>query len=133
MRLKIKTPIKRFSANILLCLAAILICSCSSPNAGELNKALNFKVVNFTGMTLQAIYVSSHESTSWEENVLGQDELFDSETMEINFNPEEKAGTWDIRVEDNNGNNAQLKNLNLREISRITLRVTHGEVVAEAE
>jgi hypothetical protein len=142
VRLKIKTTIKRFSTSILACLVAILICSCSSPkgltgsDSGEaprITAELGFKVVNFTGIKLHAIYVSAHDSPSWEENVLGQDELLDSETLEINFTPEEKADAWDIRVEDNKGNNAQWQNLNLREISRITFRVSQNVVIAEAE
>jgi hypothetical protein len=127
---------------VVACLAAAVICSCSRPNAltgkdtsepPRKTAELGFKLVNFTGITLSAIYVSSHDSAGWEENVLGQGKLFDSETLEINFNPEEQADAWDIRVEDSNGNNAQWQNLNLREVSRITLRLSQNVVVAEAE
>jgi hypothetical protein len=138
VKVKIKAPIKRFTANILVCLVALLFCSCSVSKGlagSDTSKGsqLDFKVVNFTGITLHAIYVSSHDSARWEENVLGQDELFDSETLEINFNPEEKTEAWDIRVEDSHGNNAQWQNLNLREISRIKLRLSQNVVIAEAE
>jgi hypothetical protein len=96
--------------------------------------ALDFTLVNFTRFNLHAVYVSPHDSTGWEENVLGRDQLFDGDFIKIRFSAEEKADTWDLRVEDENGNNAEWKNLNLREISRITLRTGDDfAVTAEAE
>jgi hypothetical protein len=94
---------------------------------------LDFTLVNFTRFNLYAIYVSPHDSTGWEENVLGRDQLFDGDFVKIRFSPEEKADIWDLRVEDENGNNAEWKNLNLREISKITLRTGENAVLAEAE
>jgi hypothetical protein len=124
----------------LACLLVSAICSCSSRGTltgSDANKtsrpALDFTLVNVTGSTLHAIYVSPHDSAGWEENVLGRDELLDSETVEIRFNPEEKSLVWDIRAEDGNGTNAEWKNLNLRDISKITLRLGQDVVVAEAE
>lgn len=96
--------------------------------------ALDFTLVNFTRFNLHAIYVSPHDSAGWEENVLGRDQLFDGDFIKIRFSTEEKADLWDLRVEDENGNNAEWKNLNLREISRITLRTGDNfAVTAEAE
>jgi hypothetical protein len=95
--------------------------------------ALDFTLINFTRSNLHAIYVSSHDSEGWEENVLGRDQLFDGDIVKIRFNPQEKAVKWDLRVEDENGYNAEWKELNLREISRITIRRGNGIVMAEAE
>lgn len=106
----------------------------SAASAAASAAALDFTLVNFTRFNLHAIYVSPHDSAGWEENVLGRDQLFDGDFIKIRFSPEEKADMWDLRVEDENGNNAEWKNLNLREISRITLRTGDNfAVTAEAE
>ncbi|HEX8633835.1 MAG TPA: hypothetical protein VF703_06760 [Pyrinomonadaceae bacterium] len=94
---------------------------------------LDFTLINYTGLGLSAVYVSPHDSAGWEENVLGREELFDGEFVEIKFAPAETIAGWDLRVEDKHGNNAEWKNLNLREISRITLRRGDDVVVAEVE
>jgi hypothetical protein len=104
----------------------------ATPGAASVG-ALDFTLVNFTRFNLHAIYVSPHDSTGWEENVLGRDQLYEGDFVKIRFSPEEKADIWDLRVEDENGNNAEWKNLNLREISRITLRTGDNVLIAEAE
>jgi hypothetical protein len=71
--------------------------------------------------------------TGWGENVLGQELLFDGDILNIKFNPEEQADRWDLKVMDNMGNNVELKNLNLREITRMTLRTNNDVLIAEAE
>jgi hypothetical protein len=53
--------------------------------------------------------------------------------VRIRFSPEEKSAAWDLRVEDNNGNSAEWKSLDLREFSRLTLRVDNDVAVAEAQ
>jgi hypothetical protein len=125
-------------------------CSCSSPagsTSGEANHAArassaapaasagapDFTVVNFAGTNHYAIYVSPHDSAGWEENLLGRDPLFDGDIVKIRFSPEEKAARWDLRIEDVDGNNAEWKNLDLRSISKITLRLVDEVVIAEAE
>jgi hypothetical protein len=95
----------------------------------------DFALVNFTGQTLHAVYISPHNSTGWEENVLGRDQLFNGETVEVSFSPAEQSVNWDLRVEDADGRHVEWKNLNLREISTIKLRLNARDktVTAEAE
>ena len=139
---------ERLAAGVVLACLLAAVCSCTSPAgrvASDADKtapsgvafdgALDFTLVNHTGATLQAIYVSPLDSEGWEENVLGRDELSDGEAVEIGFSPEEKAVRWDLRVEDGKGNSAEWKSLDLREISRITLSIGEGMdvVIAEAE
>jgi hypothetical protein len=95
--------------------------------------ALDFTLVNFTGLEIYTIYVSPHDSAAWEENVIGRDRLSDGEFVEIRFAPEEQTLMWDLRVEDHDGNNAEWRNLNLLQISRITLRRGGNVVIAEAQ
>jgi hypothetical protein len=98
-------------------------------SAGE----LDFALVNFAHLNLRAVYLSPRDSAGWEENVLGRDGLLDGEIVRIGFSPEEKSAEWDLRVEDNNGNYAEWKSLDLREISRLTLRRDNDVAAAEAQ
>jgi hypothetical protein len=59
----------------------------------------SLNLVNFTGTTLRAVYVSPSNSKGWEENVLGGDKLDDGDTVDIRFSSEDVAALWDIRVE----------------------------------
>lgn len=95
--------------------------------------ALNFALINLTGQLIHAVYVSPHGSTGWEENVLGRDQLFNGETLEISFNPAEQSVNWDLRIQDANGRYAEWKNLNLREISIIKLRLDGHNMIVSAE
>jgi len=102
--------------------------------AGATAIALGFDLVNYTGSTLRAVYISPSDSKGWEENVLGKDELADGETVDIRFSSEEKVIRWDIRVESADEHYAEWKGLDLRDVSRITLLLNLvGKPVADAE
>ena len=97
---------------------------------------LGFALANFTGATLRAVYISPSDSAGWEENILAGGVLADGATVAIGFNPEEKAASWDIRVEAVDDHYAEWKGLQLRDVSRITLlldMVGERVVVAEVE
>lgn len=144
MWIEIKEACKRWAFGVAAAsLLVAVACSCSSRAGGSTGGVESpgathavrpdFTLVNFARTNLYAVYVSPHDSSGWEENVLGRDLLFEGEHVKIRFSPEEKAVLWDLRVEDESGNNAVWKNLNLREISKITLRRSEQVVTAEAE
>jgi hypothetical protein len=114
--------------------AAAPVGSAQTPGAAS-SGALDFALINLTGQMISAVYVSPHGSTGWEENVLGRDQLSSGETVEISFSPTEQSVNWDLRVEDADGRHAEWKNLDLREISAIKLRlnVYNKTVLAEVE
>jgi hypothetical protein len=104
--------------------------------AGVTAGGLGFDLVNFTGSTLRAVYISPSDSTGWEENILGSGEMNDGDTVDIRFSSEGKAALWDIRVEGADGHYAEWKGLDLHGVSRITLLlnlVREPVVVAEVE
>lgn len=97
---------------------------------------LGFMLTNLTGARLRAVYVSPSGSGGWEENVLGEGGLADGDSVELRFNPEEKAAEWDLRVEGADEHFAEWKGLRLGGVSGITLYLdVVGErvVVAEVE
>jgi hypothetical protein len=101
----------------------------SLPLPGSANN-LDFALTNLTGATLQAIYVSPTDSRGWEENVLGNDKLQDGDTINLKFDPAERAGLWDLRVEAANGYYAEWKCIDLRTVTKITLHITLDEGAA---
>ncbi len=106
-----------------------------NPTAGS-PAGPGFDLVNFSGTTLRAVYLSPGNSSGWEENVLGRDTLDDGSTVDIRFVSNETPALWDLKVVATSGYYAEWKGLDLRGISRVTLAVTlidQPTVVAELE
>ena len=93
----------------------------------------DFTLVNQTGIEIHRLYTAPHSSDDWEEDVLGDDTLADGESVEIKFPKKEKASKWDLRVEDKKGNSMEWENLNLKEISTVTLHYKNGKAWADIE
>jgi hypothetical protein len=102
-------------------------------NAASQQGKQDFTLVNATGVEIHALYVSPHNSDDWEEDILGRDTLPDSERVDITFKRDEKAALWDLRVEDKQGNSIEWENLNLLEISKVTLNYKDGKATAQTE
>jgi hypothetical protein len=104
---------------------------------------LGFTLVNLTGATLRAVYISPNSSEGWEENVVGDGGLADGGSVELRFSPEEKAAVWDIKVEGAkiegakaDKHFAEWKGLRLDGVSKITLYldvIDERVVVAQVE
>jgi hypothetical protein len=93
----------------------------------------DFTLVNDTGVTIDKLYISPHNSDDWEEDILGTDTLSSGETLDIKFHRAEKAPEWDLRIEDKQGNSIEWENLNLLEIAKITLNYKDGKATAKTE
>ena len=138
----------RFCKTTIVTIACLLALSCSSvgnrteskePLGAQGNttaSGLGFDLVNFTGSTFRAVYLSPGNSNGWEENVLGIDRLDDGGTVDIRFVSNEVPALWDLKVVATTGYYAEWKGLDLRGVSRVTLAVTlidEPTVVAELE
>lgn len=105
----------------------------NSPGATAQQANQDFTLVNSTGVEINAVYISPHDSDDWEEDILGRDTLPNGDSVHITFNRSEKAARWDLRIEDKEGNPIEWENLNLLEISKITLHYTDNKATAEIE
>jgi hypothetical protein len=94
---------------------------------------LDFTLINRTRSTIQGIYISPHDSPGWEENVLGEGKLPNGQMVTIRFRTDEQSAMWDLRVEIKHRGSADWKNLSLREISRMILRVSDDRNLFLAE
>ena len=81
----------------------------------------DFILHNKTGVLINALYVSPHSADDWEEDVLGQETLANGESVKISFDDRDKHVHWDLKVEDSKGNSLEWEDLNLIEISEVTL------------
>jgi hypothetical protein len=89
--------------------------------------------VNKTGVEIDKVFISPHSADSWQEDILGRDTLPDGDSVDIKFHRNEKAANWDLRIEDNKGNAIEWENLNLLEISKVTLHYDGNKATAEVE
>lgn len=108
--------------------AAAVLLSAGAAWAG----AQDFTIVNKTGYALKHIYVSEANNNSWDEDILGRDVLNDSEYFEVSFAKAEKTCKWDMKVVYDDGESAVWENLNLCQISKVTLRWNKNTGVTSA-
>jgi hypothetical protein len=81
----------------------------------------DFILHNQTGVEINSLFVSPHDSKDWEQDVLGQDTLANGDSVKVTFDDREKKAHWDLKVTDKNGNSLEWDDLNLVEISELTL------------
>jgi|UPI000688BD15 hypothetical protein len=92
----------------------------------------DFELVNATGVDIYEVYVSSVKTNSWEEDILGVDVLEDGDSVMINFTGHEGC-KWDLMVKDSDGNSLTWENLNLCDISVVTLHWDGSKAWADLE
>ena len=108
----------------------------NTPQSKKVDGKLDFALINFTGTELQSVYLSPSTSSGWEENILGNTTFKDGDTLNVRFDPNEKTAKWDMRVEGVDRRYAEWKQLNLRDISEMTLVLKLSKqsvVIAEVE
>ena len=111
-----------------LCLGTFLLLANGASAADQ-----DFTLVNATGVEIHAVYVSPSDKDEWGQDILGKDTLASGQSAEIKFSPKEDADTWDLRVEDGKGNSIEWTDLDLTEISKLTLHYEDGKATAETE
>lgn len=97
-------------------LAAFLITAIQTPAfAGR----QDFRFTNNSGYTVQRMYCSA--TSSWEEDVLGNDVLRNGQSFKLTFPASQTARYWDIKVVLSGGTEWYWTGLDLFNISQITL------------
>lgn len=92
----------------------------------------DFTIMNKTGYPLKHIYVSESDNEKWDEDVLGRDVLEDGESFDLSFGKAEKTCKWDMKVIYDDGESAVWQDLNLCQISKLTLRWNKNTGVTSA-
>lgn len=112
---------KYLSMRIKLSLALAVIAMFITASALARTGKQDFVLHNMTGVEINSLYVSPHDSNDWEEDILGQDTLPSGESVKITFDDRDKHVHWDLKVTDKSGNSLEWDDLNLVEISEVTL------------
>lgn len=86
----------------------------------------DFTLHNETGLEITEVYVSETGNDDWEEDVLGQDTLATSATVDITFH-RKQADNWDIKVVFSNGKSNFWRKLNLSQITDVTISFKNGK------
>jgi hypothetical protein len=118
--------------NLLMTSFIFAILAISAQQAAA-QSAQDFTVVNKTGVEIHALYVTPHNADEWGEDILGRDTLAAGETLDIAFSRTEKTKYRDLRIEDGDGKFIEWENLNLLEISEVTLFYKNGKATATVE
>lgn len=106
---------------------AVLVAATAYARAGK----QDFILHNETGVEINELYVSPVTSDDWEEDILGQDTLADGDSLKITFDDRDKHVHWDLKVTDSKGNSIEWHDLNLIEISEVTLHYENGKAWAD--
>jgi hypothetical protein len=107
---------KYLSLAVAACAAAVLMPSVAS--AGD----QDFSLINKTGYEIREVYVSPHNASDWEEDVLGEDSLDDNTSVKIHFSRDTDTCTWDLKVVyTDDGSSAEWGNFDLCTISEVSI------------
>ena len=94
----------------------------------------DFTLVNKTGFDIHSVYVSPHGTDEWEEEeILGRDMLANGDHVDIKFSRSTKGKSWDLKVADKDGKGYVWENINLLEVSKVTVEYKDGKATATYE
>jgi hypothetical protein len=92
--------------------AAALGCILLACNSTALAADYYVDITNRTGYTIMYMYVSPAKSSSWEEDVLGDDVLPDGETRRVNLTGY-RSPIFDIKLVDSDGDSYTFWNVDV--------------------
>lgn len=122
-----KNIISKSRVIVVLGVLAIFLAATAFARTGK----QDFVLHNQTGVEIHELYVSPHTTNEWEEDILGKDTLASGESVKITFEDREKHVHWDLKVVDSKGNSIEWEDLNLVEISEVTLHYKDGKAWAD--
>jgi hypothetical protein len=124
-----KNLVSKTKAIIALGVIAIFVTATAFARVGK----QDFVLHNETGVEIHEVYVSPVTTDEWEEDVLGTDTLADGDSVKITFDDRDKHVHWDLKVVDGKGNSIEWHDLNLIEISEVTLHYKDGKAWADVK
>ncbi|HEY8901055.1 MAG TPA: hypothetical protein VIM61_11645 [Chthoniobacterales bacterium] len=116
----------KFPAALLAAFAAALV----SASASE----LDFTLVNKTGHSIDALYLSASADKDWNENLLPNGTtLAEGAKAAVKFEAKPNDADWDIRAVDDDGTVFTFEKINLIDAKTVTLEVTATATSAVVE
>jgi hypothetical protein len=109
---------------------AIAACTLGTALASD----LNFKLVNETSLSFEAVYLTPTTDKDWNGNLLNAGKALGAgKSVQVAFDGTAKSATWDLNVVDEDGASVVFKDVNLIDVDTITLRQADGKVTAVVE
>jgi hypothetical protein len=106
----------------LMFLAVALMVLCSSNIIAQHDGALqDFLLVNETGVVINSVYITPHDTEEWGDDILGKDVFNSDEETVISFDRNEDVCLWDLRIEDTDGNAIIWYDIDLCKWAEVTL------------
>jgi hypothetical protein len=121
--------VKRTRVTLALGVIASFVTATAFARAGK----QDFVLHNETGVEIHEVYVSPVTAGDWEEDILGKETLPAGESVKITFDDRDKHSHWDLKVVDGKGNSIEWHDLNLVEISELTLHYKEGKAWADVK
>ena len=106
-------------------LAFTLFAAISATPAAAQQAKQDFVLVNKTGYDISEVYLSAAHADTWDDDLLADedDNFGDGESKTVHFQPKVKTCLWDLKVVyDEDDSSAVWHDINLCEVSKITLR-----------
>src|SRR4029079_7614313 len=98
-----KKLVFRSQALLSLAIIALFVTASGFAHSGK----QDFILHNQTGVEINSLFVSPHDSNDWEQDVLGEETLASGESVKIVFDDREKKVHWDLKVTDKDGNSLE--------------------------
>jgi hypothetical protein len=93
----------------------------------------DFTIKNRTGYQIDDVYISKHSSSEWGDDVLGHGAVIeDGDSSDITFRERARGCHWDLKVQYHDETTAEWADLNLCEISTVTLHYDRKSGVTRA-
>ena len=116
---------KRLMCGLIAALVVACLTSVSARSPIQ-NPALDFTLINQTGLTIVELYLSPTTEDTWGDDVLGLDVLEDEKKVDIAFSPKARTCNWDLKIVDEDDDEVVWEKLNLCEAVEITLLYEKG-------
>lgn len=84
----------------------------------------NFSLINRTGFQINEVYVSPSASDSWGRDILGDGVMPSGTRRNISFPQRTRACMFDLRIVYEDGDRSEAREINLCEVSNVTLTFT---------
>lgn len=95
---------------------------------------LDFTLVNGTGRSFEAIYISAVDNKDWDGNILPNGKVLEAGgKVSVKFPNDPKSKIWDLNIVDDEGLVVRFEGVNLSGADQITLKEKDGKVTAEVE
>jgi hypothetical protein len=105
---------------------AISVLAASAPALSARHAALDFTLLNSTGLLILELHVSPNDADDWKDDLLGLEQLKPNEAVRIMSARPEASCAWDLKIKKEDGDLIEWDSLDLCTASHVTLLYSNG-------